>query len=112
MFLNTKFHVKDLGNLKYFLGLEVARSKKEIFISRRKYLLDILDNVGFLGSRPTNFPMEQNLKLFPDEGEINDLAKYRRLICRLIYLTITRPDITYSIHLLIDLCKLLESPLF
>lgn len=95
MFLNTNSHVKDHGNLTYFLGLEVARSKKEIFISQRKYLLHILDDVGILGSRYTNFPMEQNLKLLPDEGEINDLAKYRRLICRLIYLTITRPDITY-----------------
>ena len=100
-FLNTKFRIKDRGDLKHFLGIEVARSKQGIFISQRKYLQDILSDVGFLGSHPVNFPMEQNLKLLPDDDDpLDDPIKYRRLVGRLIYLTITWPDITYPIHLL------------
>ncbi|KAM1796246.1 hypothetical protein ACFX11_036503 [Malus domestica] len=93
--LNGCFKIKDLSDLKCFLGIEVSRSKKGIFISQRKYALEILKDGGLLGARPVEFPMEQNLKL-SDNGEIlKDSAKYRRLVERLIYLTITRPDITY-----------------
>ncbi|VVA26044.1 Hypothetical predicted protein, partial [Prunus dulcis] len=62
-FLHTRFRIKDLGDLKFFLGIEVSRSKKGISISQRKYTIDILKDSGFLGVRPVLFPMEQNLKL-------------------------------------------------
>ncbi|KAF5193418.1 Retrovirus-related pol polyprotein from transposon re2 [Thalictrum thalictroides] len=62
-FLRTKFHIKDLGRLKYFLGIEVARSSQGIFLSQRKYTLDILTNSGHLGARPVSSPMEQNMHL-------------------------------------------------
>jgi hypothetical protein len=101
LFLQKQFHIKDLGKLKYFLGLEVARSKAGIVISQRKYTLEIIDDVGFLGAKPVDFPMEQNLRLTNDQGEIlNDASHYRRLVGRLIYLTITRPDIMYSVNIL------------
>ncbi|KAM2129542.1 hypothetical protein ACFX1R_009206 [Malus domestica] len=99
-FLNGRFKIKDLGDLKYFLGIEVSRSKKGIFISQRKYALEILKDGGLLGARPVDFPMEQNLKLSNNGAILKDPAKYRRLVGRLIYLTITRPDITYSVHVL------------
>ena len=52
-----------MGDLKYFLGMEVSRAKKGIFISQRKYALEILKDGGCLGVKPMNFPMEQNVKL-------------------------------------------------
>jgi hypothetical protein len=68
-FLHCHFRIKDFGDLKYFLGIEVSRSKKGISISQRKYTLEILKDGGFLGAKPVNFLMEQNIKLL-DSGEL------------------------------------------
>uniref|UniRef100_A0A2N9HAP9 CCHC-type domain-containing protein n=1 Tax=Fagus sylvatica TaxID=28930 RepID=A0A2N9HAP9_FAGSY len=99
--LSTNFKTKDLGPLKYFLGLEVARSHKGIFLNQRKYALDILNDSGQLGARIAPFPMEQNLKLTNQDGDLlPDPSAYRRLVGRLIYLTITRPDIVFAVNIL------------
>ncbi|KAK3037908.1 hypothetical protein RJ639_031799 [Escallonia herrerae] len=100
-FLLKRFRIKDLRDLKYFLGIEFSRSKKGIFMFQKKYALDILQDSGLLGVRPDKFPMEQNLKLTPTDGILlSDPTKYRRLVGRLIYLTVTRPDIVYSVRTL------------
>ena len=64
--LNNKFQLKDLGQLKYFLGLEIARSKLGLSVCQRKYALDILETTGLLVSKPTKVPMDPNVKFSKD----------------------------------------------
>lgn len=100
-YLSNCFHMKDLGKLKYFLGIEVARSQEGLFLSQRKYALDILADVGLLGGRPVEFPIEQNHQLGKSTAPLlSNPQKYRRLVGRLIYLTATRPDLAYAVHTL------------
>ncbi|KAK2966380.1 hypothetical protein RJ640_021524 [Escallonia rubra] len=97
-FLQTKFHTKDLGQLKYFLGIEVTRSKKGIFLSQRKYVLDLLVETGKAGAKPCNTPMNPSVHLTKDDGDrLDDPEKYRRLVGKLNYLIVTRPDIAYAV---------------
>ena len=64
---------KHLGNLKYFMGIEVAHSKKDIFLSQKKYALEVLDDIGFLGTKLSTFPIEQNLTLHKHDGDFTRL---------------------------------------
>uniref|UniRef100_A0A2C9VCM9 Uncharacterized protein n=1 Tax=Manihot esculenta TaxID=3983 RepID=A0A2C9VCM9_MANES len=84
--LAQKFEIQDLGKLQYFVGIEVARSEKGIFISQRKYILDLLEETGMMGCKPAESPIESNHKLEAGTG-------------RLIYLSHTRPDIAYAVSL-------------
>ncbi|KAL4562996.1 hypothetical protein LXL04_027027 [Taraxacum kok-saghyz] len=96
--LFTEFEMKDLGRLKYFLGIEVLRSSGGIFISQRKYVLDLLAETGMLDCKPNNTPMIVNHKLKTVEGaKLADREKYQRLVGKLIYLVHTRPDIAYAV---------------
>ena len=62
-YLGKCFHMKDLGVLKYFLGIEIARGLARLFLCQRKYTLDILTECGMLGAKPFTFPMEQHHRL-------------------------------------------------
>ena len=67
-------------------------------ISKRKYTLDILADIGMLDCKPVDTPMDLNVKLVPGQGEpILDLGRYRRLVGKLNYLTITRSDIFFFV---------------
>ena len=96
--LFNHFQTKDLGKLNYFLGIEVARSNSGVVISQRKYTLDILTDTGMLDCKPIDTPMDSNAKLVPSQGELlRDPGRYRRLVGKLNYLTITRPDISFPV---------------
>ncbi|RVW87679.1 Retrovirus-related Pol polyprotein from transposon RE1 [Vitis vinifera] len=96
--LSEEFEVKDLGNLKYFLGMEVARSRKGIVVSQRKYILDLLKETGMLGCKPIDTPMDSQKKLgIEKESTPVDRGRYQRLVGRLIYLSHTRPDIGFAV---------------
>ncbi|CAL9021815.1 unnamed protein product, partial [Prunus brigantina] len=89
--------MKDLGDLKYFLGIEIARSTIGIFLSQRKYVLDLLTETGMLGCKPADTPFEMNRKLCEDmDQKPTNKEQYQCLIGRLIYLAHTRPDIAYA----------------
>ncbi|CAL9016737.1 unnamed protein product [Prunus brigantina] len=92
--LASEFEMKDLGALKYFLGIEVAR----IFLSQRKYILDILTDTGMLAIKPADMPIElyHQLGEYPDQVPTNK-ERYQRLVGKLIYLGHTRPDIAYAV---------------
>ena len=99
-FLHSQFHLKDLSDLKFFLGIEASSSENGIFISQRQYALEIIKDAGLLGATPIDTLMERGLKL-SDKGDLlKDLGHYRRLVGRLIYLNVSRPDITYSVPVL------------
>lgn len=86
-----------MGNLKYFLGIEIARSHKGLFLSQRKYVLDLLRETGKLGAKPANIPMDFSQKVTTDNEPLKDIGMFQRLVGKLIYLTITRPDISYAV---------------
>jgi len=105
--LNQTFKIKDLGDLRYFLGLEVARSKKEIMVNQRKYVLELLTDASLLICKPALTPIDNHEK-FSSIGSVpfTDIQAYRRLIGRLMYLFNTRPDITFSVQQLSFLLSL------
>jgi len=103
--LYNLFHIKNLGDLTYFLGIKVARNVIGIHLSQRKYVLDLLKDTGMLGCAPTPTLMLHNVKLSTKKGTpLGDAEStaYRRLIGRLIYLTNTRPDISFFVNHLIQ----------
>ncbi|CAL9010667.1 unnamed protein product, partial [Prunus brigantina] len=97
-YLSQEFEMKDLGDLKYFLIIEVARSKTSIFLSQRKYVIDLLTKTGMLGCKPADTPIEMNHKLCEDmDQEPTNKEQYQSLVGRLIYLAHTRPNIAYAV---------------
>jgi len=96
--LFRKFEMKDLGGLKYFLGIKVLRSNKGIFISQRKYIMDLLAETGMVDCKPADTPIQVNHGLKFEEGaNLADKERYQRLVGKLIYLSHTRPDIAYAV---------------
>ena len=96
--LFMEFEMKDLGNLKYFLGIEVLRSKREISIDQKKYILDLLAENGMLDCKPAENPIVANHRLQTvQDGKLADKEQYQKLVGKLIYLSHTRPDISYDV---------------
>ena len=94
--LHNSFKIKNLAQLKYFSGLEVAHSKLGISLCHRKYCLDLLSDSGSINSKPVSTPSDPSIKLHHDSSlPYDDIPSYRRLVGILLYLNTTRPDITF-----------------
>ena len=98
--LKQEFEMKDLGELHYFLGIEVIRTPKGIWLSQRQYVLDMLSKYGMADCKPIAMPLDVNAKLSAQVGDVlEDVTMYRKIVGSLIYLTITRPDLSYTMGL-------------
>nr|GEZ84902.1 putative reverse transcriptase, RNA-dependent DNA polymerase [Tanacetum cinerariifolium] len=96
--LCAEFEMKDLGNLRYFLGIEVMRSPQEIFICQKKYILDLLAETRMIDCKPADTPMIINQKLFmKTKAKLSNRYRYQRMVGKLIYLSHTRPDIASAV---------------
>ncbi|XP_031265752.1 uncharacterized protein LOC116124178 [Pistacia vera] len=99
-YLSIEFEMKDLGSLKYFLGIEVSRSNRGIFLSQRKYDLDVLQETGMSAYQLANTLIEEGLKLGVETDQVPiDKGRYQRLVGRLMYLSHTRPDLAYALSI-------------
>ena len=91
--------MKDLGYLSYFLGLEITHSTDGFYITQAKYVSELLSQAGLTDSKIVDTSVELNAHLIPTEGKpLSNPFLYRRLVGSLIYLTVTRPDISYAVH--------------
>lgn len=97
--LHDQFWIKDLGVAKYFLGLELTHSSAGILLSQKKYTLDILNTFGFLDSSSISAPLDTVMKYSDTDGDLlDDITQYRGRVGKLLYLTITRPDIPFAVQ--------------
>ncbi|KAL0411950.1 UNVERIFIED_CONTAM: Retrovirus-related Pol polyprotein from transposon RE2 [Sesamum latifolium] len=98
-YLHDLFTVKDIGDARYFLGLEIARAAARMYLAQTKYTLDIIKDTGLLRSKAVSTPFPPGLKLTTNCGaQLQHPDAYRRLVGRLLYLGFTRPDISHSVQ--------------
>ncbi|GJU29448.1 putative ribonuclease H-like domain-containing protein [Tanacetum coccineum] len=96
--MHNRFQMSSMGELTFFLGLQVKQKEDGIFISQDKYVGEILKKFGFFSIRLANTPIETHKALTKDEdGEDVDVHLYRSMIGSLMYLTSSRPDIMFSV---------------
>ena len=101
-FLGHQFEMKDLGPLNYFLGLEVSSSIDGYFLTQAKYTSDLISPASITDSKIVDTLIEYNYRLNSHDSEsLSDATLYRQLVRGLIYLTVTRPDISYAVHVVI-----------
>ncbi|KAG5547345.1 hypothetical protein RHGRI_013130 [Rhododendron griersonianum] len=99
-FLNKQFQMKDLGTVSYFLGLEISSTSDGYYLTQAKYASDLLTRAGITDSKTASTPLEPTTRLTPLDGTpLPDATLYRQLVGCLVYLTVTRPDIAYAVHI-------------
>jgi histone deacetylase 1/2 len=108
--LQKDFALKDLGDLHYFLGIEVKRSNGALILSQGRYATDILKRSAMDKCKPIDTPLCSTEKLSAIEGStlgVDDATKYRSVVGALQYLTLKRPDISFAVN---KVCRFLHAP--
>ena len=94
VFLNSKFRIKDLRILKFFLEIEIVTTKTGVCLCQRKYVLELLHEYGMIGCKPSHTPLDL-FTVISDKGVddndclLTDFTGYKKLVGKLIYLTLT-----------------------
>ncbi|KAJ3691762.1 hypothetical protein LUZ61_020926 [Rhynchospora tenuis] len=97
--LHSKFSLKDLGSINYFLGIEISTLPKGLHLSQSKYIHDILVRAKMLNAKPASSPMATTPTLSRNDSEVfDDPQLYRSIIGALQYATLTRPDISFAVN--------------
>jgi histone deacetylase 1/2 len=108
--LSKEFAIKDLGDLHYFLGIEVQKIDNGLVLNQKKYAQDVLTRVGMVECKGVTTPMSSSEKITARDGELlgpDDVTSYRSMVGALQYLTLTRPDISYAVN---KVCQYLHAP--
>ena len=106
--LSSTFALKDLGQLHYFLGIEVVHDIKNLVLSQRKYILEILQRSGLSDCKPAASPMSPSHILnIDDSPALSDPTMYRQTVGALKYATLSRPDIAFAVN---RVCQFMHAP--
>ncbi|GJV70077.1 retrovirus-related pol polyprotein from transposon TNT 1-94 [Tanacetum coccineum] len=98
--MHDEFEMSMMGELNFFLGLQIKQMEDGIFFNQSKYIKEMLKKFGLEDSKPTKTPMSTEIKLTKDdEADSVDSSKYQGMIGSLLYLTASRPDIMFSVCL-------------
>ncbi|KAM2012318.1 hypothetical protein ACFX1T_024197 [Malus domestica] len=95
--LYSIFSIKDLSRLRYFLRIEMDQSPTGLFLNQQKYVLDLLEEANMMHCKPAKTPLPTNFKDETSGIQLENASEYQMLVGKLIYLTITRPDIAYAV---------------
>jgi len=107
--LSSAFDMKDMGKLKYFLGLQISyNAAGDIFVNQAKYAKDLLSKAGLSSCKPCTTPCKPHCQLLKTEGDaLTDPTIYRSIVGALQYLTFTRPEISYAVN---TVCQFMTTP--
>nr|GFC13970.1 ribonuclease H-like domain-containing protein [Tanacetum cinerariifolium] len=105
--LHQEYAVTDLGLLNYFLGISVTRDSLGLFLSQKKYAVEILDRAHMVNCNSSRTPIDTKYKLRSDGDPVSEPTMYRSLAGSLQYLTFTRPDISYAVQ---HVCLYMHDP--
>jgi hypothetical protein len=105
--LGSVFELKDLGPLKYFLGLQIDYKPSGFFVHQSKYAMDVLSRQNMSTCKPCSSPFVSSSKLSSDLADfLSDPTPYRSLVGALQYLTFTRPNLSFAVN---SLCQYMQS---
>jgi histone deacetylase 1/2 len=108
--LQSEFAVKDLGSLRFFLGIEVSDVSQGLALTQKKYALDILRRAGMLECKSASTPMTVTDCLSTADGDLltsDEATTYRSIVGGLQYLLVTRPDISFAVN---KVCQYMQTP--